>query len=716
MEYDIGRPAPRIDIPDKIAGKAKYIGDIKFEGMLYAKTLRSGEVRARILSIEYPELPEGYYIVDRNDVPGRNRVKMVLYDQPFFAEGVVNYIGEPIALVVGPDKDVLLDILSKIHVEYEKMEPVYGIDDGLSTNWPIYGDVNTFADCEITKGNIEEIKGSAKHVLEGEYETGYQEQFYLETQGVVGLYRDGKVTIYGSIQCPYYVKNAVMECLGFDAGRVQIVQVTTGGAFGGKEEYPSLIGGQAACAALKTKQPVQIIFDRDEDIEFTTKRHPSKIKLKSYLNDDLKITGMEADIKLDAGAYAGLSGVVLQRTVFAAIGAYNVENIVVRGKAIATNKVVSGAFRGFGGPQAFFALEMHMEHIAHELRIDSLNLKIKNLLKQGDKTSTGGLFRERIALPEMIDRILNMSGYKEKKVLFEDERKKGRLKGIGLSVFFHGGGFTGKGERDLIKGEVKLVKHPDETVEILAANVEMGQGAQTGLRKIAAAALGIPLDRVIYKNPDTDRVPDSGPTVASRTTAVVGRLVKDAAEDLKDRWNEGDTVEAVRRYKYPEGYTWDDNALSGDAYTSYSWGVNVVEIETDPLTYESTINGVWAVFDIGNAIDTRIVKGQIDGGMLQGLGYGSMEVMENNQGRFSQRTCTDYIIPTSKDAPQIYSKLICQPSSNGPFGAKGLGELTLVGAPAAYTIAVQEAAQIKINKIPVRPEHLMEVAVNGKQH
>jgi CO/xanthine dehydrogenase Mo-binding subunit len=355
-----------------------------------------------------------------------------------------------------------------------------------------------------------------------------------------------------------------------------------------------------------------------------------------------------------------------------------------------------------------------MDHIAKKFGIDSLNFRRINLIKQGDKTSTGGTFRDRVMLPEIIDKVTEMSSYKEKKEKFQDERDKGKLKGIGLSVFFHCGGFTGSGERDIIKARVKLQKYSDDSVEVLIANVDMGQGAQTSLRKIAARALDIPLERIIFKNPDTDRVPDSGPTVASRTTVIVGRLIKDAAEELKLKWKEGKAQEAEVDYKHPEGFPWDGDKLMGDAYTSYSWGANVVEVEVDPVTYETSIGGAWAVYDVGKAIDDRIIKGQIDGGVLQGLGFASIEVVENKGGRFVQRTSTDCIVPTSKDAPLIESALICEPYEGGPYGAKGMGELTLVGAPAAYALAVENALGIDINSIPVRPEYLMEVAKHEK--
>jgi CO/xanthine dehydrogenase Mo-binding subunit len=713
MTKDISDPVKRNDSNQKLAGIATYIGDMVFEDMLYAKTIRSTEARAKLMSIDYPVLPEGYYIVDKNDVPGQNRVKLLLEDWPYFAEDVVNYIGEPIALIVGKDKSIINEIIQNTKVIYEKLQPIFSIDDNKTT--PIYGEDNSFAEYSFSKGDLDKFKYQAKYVYEGIYETGYQEQFYMEPQGVIGEFKEGKLTIYGSIQCPYYVKNAVVDCLGYTADKVRIVQTTTGGAFGGKEDYPSLLAGQAACAAIKSNKPVCLILDRNEDIEVTTKRHPSRIKLKSYVNEDLKLIGLEADITIDAGAYAGLSGVVLQRAMFAAAGVYNVENLKVHGKAMATNKVVSGAFRGFGSPQAFFAIEMHMEHAAKQIGMDPLEFKLLNIVKQGDKSTTGGLLRDKILLPDMVERLKEMSCYTEKKKSINGIQS-GKRRGIGLSMFLHGCGFTGNGERDHIKARVKLAKNNKDEVEILISNIEMGQGANTTMRKIVSSALEIPLEKVVFENADTDRVPDSGPTVASRTTVVVGKLVYDAAMDLKTKWQKGVEQITEAQYKYPEGYEWDNELFEGDAYTNYSWGVNAVEVELDQITYESKITGVWAVFDIGKSIDDRIVKGQIDGGIVQGLGYASMEVMENVNGRFRQKTSTDYIIPTAMDIPFIQSELMCQPYSDGPYGAKGLGELTLVGAPIAYALAVEDSLKININSIPIRPEHLMEVATDDKQY
>lgn len=703
----------RTDADDKISGKAKYVDDLVFEDILYAKTFRSTEARAKIKKITYPDLPEGYYIVDKDDVPGKNLVKIVIYDQPFFADGHVNYIGEPIALIVGNDKDIINDIISKITVEYEKITPIFTIEEGINTQNPIFDNNNCYADYSYCKNDLENIKNKAKYVIDGNYFTGYQEQAYLEPQGIIGIYKDDRIEIHGSMQCPYYVKGAVEECMNFPSDRVRIVQATTGGGFGGKEDIPSLLGGQIACAAYKTKKTVKMIFERDEDIQTTPKRHPSSIYLKSYIDENYKIIGMEADIKIDAGPYCGISTIVLQRTIFAAIGVYNVPNVYVRGRAVATNNVMTGAFRGFGAPQAFFALESHMEKCAKSISIDSLEFKKVNLMKQFDKSSTNGLMRDRILTREMIERIETLSEYSQKRKKFDIENKSGisNYKGIGMSIFFHGGGFTGSGEKDHIKAKVILKKDKDNKIHILIANVEMGQGVQTTMKKIVVETLHVPMEDIIYNNPDTDKVPDSGPTVASRTIMIVGKLVHEGALKLKEIWKDNEEQEALTQYHHPDGFSWDGVNFVGDVYNCYSWGINVVEVSVDPVTFQVKADKIWAIYDIGNAIDELVVRGQIEGGIIQGLGYGGLEVMESHEGKIKQRSITDYIIPTSKDVPQIISELMNVPYEHGPFGAKGLGELSLIGTAPAYALAISHALGIEINKIPVKPEELLRSCV-----
>ncbi len=707
---EISKSIIRPDSRQKTSGRMRYLDDLKVGDVLYARTFRSEKARARVDGIHIPELPEGYYIVDRNDSIATNRVRMLLDDQPFFAEDVVNYIGEPILLVVGPDRQVIEKIMGRIRVNYTDLDPIYDIEEAKSGEKPpLYNGDNTIADYVYRKGEWDKATREADQVFERTFQTGYQEQLYLEPQAIMAWQEEDKIFIEGSMQCPYYVHNAMKIALGRTGDKIVIKQSTTGGAFGGKEDYPSLIAGQVAFAAIKTGNKVKLIFDREEDLIATTKRHPSKSEYKIAVKDG-RMIGLWCHIELDAGAYTGLSSVVLQRALFAAASTYDIPNLRIGGTAYTTNKVPSGAFRGFGAPQSLFAVERFVDEIARELGRDPLEFRCSQFLKKGDSTSTGGKLRDYVPLQEIAEKIDKEAGYTEKKRLFAKDKKTkdGKLRGIGLASVIHGCGFTGKGE-EIIKGTAKLRKNKGGTVDVLVANVEMGQGAGTTLRKIVADRLGIPFGRTRYRNPDTSRVPDSGPTVASRTCMIVGGLLDKCAREMKERWKESDSFEVSRTYRHPEYIKWDQDKLSGDAYPAYSWGATCVEVAVDPITFETDIEGIWTVFDLGTPIDMRIIQGQIDGGTAQGIGYGSIEVMDAERGRIRHASIADYIVPTSLDLPRIGRELIVEEYENGPYGAKCAGELTLVGGAPAFANAVADATGLPIEKIPVTPEYIAEL-------
>lgn len=692
---DISKSINKVDNEEKISGKALYTADIKMDGMIYAYTLRAKIASGRISRIIYPDFPEGYFVVDYKDIPGKNIVKVIFDDMPIFTSEKISYLFEPIALLVGPDRQVLNDLINHTEIEYIEEDAVF--------DW-----VDSQIHYEFEKG--EGFKNLSKsQVFESEYETSYQEQAYIEPQGFIGyLEDDDKTTLIGSIQCPYYVKNAVIQALGCDEDKVRVIQAAVGGAFGGKEEFPSLIACQLAVAVNKVNKPIQLIYEREEDMLVTTKRHPSKTKFRASVIDG-RIAALEVKVGIDAGATIGLSGVVLSRALIACTGVYTIDNLSVSGDVFVTNTVPNGAFRGFGAPQMFFAIEMFVEHIAQELGVDSLEFKLKHLAKQGDFTSTMGIFRDPVLMPEMINKGLKVSNYREKKQLYSSKKLN---KGIGMSLFFHGCGFTGSGEKDHIKAKVRL-KKKDETVEILIAAVDMGQGVKTTFRKLVAHILDIEIDQVIFNNPDTDFVPDSGPTVASRTMMIVGGLVGRAAKEVKERWQENNFV-VEKQYEQPDYIKYDEANFKGDAYPAYSWGVNFVEVEVDPYTYQVNVLKSWSLYDVGKAIDERIVLGQADGGLAQGLAYGFLEVMNHKNGKILQKNMTDYIIPTAMDMCDMDTYLYENPYAFGPYGAKGVGELSLIGGAPAVAKAIENAIGKQVKKIPVTPEYIMELMNNGK--
>ncbi|MHC1772438.1 MAG: xanthine dehydrogenase family protein molybdopterin-binding subunit [Flexilinea sp.] len=683
----------------KISGKAKYVDDLKFEGLLHGKMLRSTVANAVIRDIQIPDLPEDYTIVDKNDVPGINIVHVVNDDSPVFSDGTVNYVGEAILMIVGKDLKVIDHIMKQINVVYDELEPVLDMMKA-DTVFYQYG---------YTKGDWEAAFKNADRIFEEDLQTGYQEHVYLEVQGMIGFYENGKSTVRGSLQCPYYVHNALQKVMGLSPDKVQVIQEEMGGAFGGKEDYPSILGCQVAVAAYKTGKPVKVIFDRREDITCTSKRHPANMHYRAAIKNN-EIVGIDADIVYNCGAYTTLSPVVLQRGLIGATGVYKFKNLRVRGRGVKTNTTPNGAFRGFGGPQTFFAIEMFMDHLAKELRMDSLELKEKMVVKQGDDTATSGMYHFHVPVPEMVDQIDKMTGYREKRKAYKNQTGRYR-KGIGLSMVYHGCGFTGSGERDMIKAVVKLAKNCDDTVEILTAGTDMGQGLKTTFTKIVADTLKIPLNRIIIQNPDTDRVPNSGPTAASRSLMVVGKLLQRAAEKLKKDWKPGEHQEFVENYVHPDFMIpWDLKTFQGDPYPDYSWTVNVIEVEVDTLTATTEIVGAWGIFDVGTPIDLAIIKGQMQGGYLQGIGYGSIELMDtNNKGVIRNNTFSDYIIPTAMDVPHLVTEVVDNPNDNGPFGGKGAGELPTVGGAPAYVEAMENALGMNLNHAPFSQEDAMKV-------
>ena len=661
--------------------------------MMYAKTIRSKIVKGTIKSITIPPLPEGYFTVSREDILSKNIVKIIFEDMPYYSTGEINHLNEPIMLVVGSDMEIINQIVEEIKIEYSEENGVF--DESQKT-----------IAYHFKKGNPKRAFKNAEKVIEMTYHTGLQEQAYIEPQGFIVYEEDEKVTLIGSIQCPYYVKNAVVYALGCSSDQVRVIQATVGGAFGGKEEYPSLIACQLAVAVKKVHKPIKLIFEREEDILSTTKRHPSRITLKAAINELNNVTSISADIAIDGGAYTGLSSVVLSRAMIAVSGAYTFENIEVLGHVLKTNTVPNGAFRGFGAPQMFFAIEMFMHHIANETHQDSFAFRMRHIARQGDKTSTSGTFRDPILLEDLIRVATEKSKYHSKALAYS---QPGIYKGIGMSMFLHGCGFTGSGESTHIKAQVKLLKTKDGLVHILVAAVDMGQGIKTTLPKIVSHILEIPIERCIFNYPDTDNVPDSGPTVASRTIMIVGGLVARAAKELKENWVDNLDQIVTKRYVQPSYIKYDESKFKGDAYPAYSWGVSVVEVSVDPITYQTKILNVVSAYDVGKEIDERIIQGQAEGGIVQGIAYGYLENMSANKGVIKQKNLTDYIIPTTLDVSKMSTYILDNPYQYGPFGAKGAGELTLIGGAPAVALAIQMAINKNITKIPVTPEYVMEL-------
>ncbi|MBO4410056.1 MAG: xanthine dehydrogenase family protein [Spirochaetales bacterium] len=709
---DISKAVRRVDAVSKSEGKTRYVSDYDFADCLWGRLVRSSIPRGIIRAIHLPEMPEGYRFITYKDIPegGHNWLHMIATDWKCFAENDVRYVGETIGIMVGPDKATVEDLRQKVVIDYEEQVPAVTIDEGLACKGGAFVNGNNIhCSLKLDVGNVDEAFAKADKIVTETIETGFQEHIYLETNGACCIPEGDHFVVYASAQCPFYISRSISPLLNVTPDKVIVRQITTGGAFGGKEHFPDVVCGPLLVAANVMKKGVKMFFDREEDIENSVKRHPSKVVFKTGLDKDGNITAMESTVCYNVGGYLSSSFVVLQRGCFHVTGCYLFPNMRTTGYGVATNTFPSCAFRGFGAPQTLFAVETHLCHIAEMQGIDPLEYKKRYFIKQGDTTSTNGKIVERVMIPEMLEQVMKASDYERK----SREYKWGSGKGIGISFYNHGGAFTGNGEQAIIKARTKLHKFADGRVEILCSQTEMGQGFHTILPKIAAHVLEIPIEKVIFEDPDTSRVPDSGPTAASRSTMIVGELVERAARLMKPRYAKEEDFTVETCYEHPEGYPWDQNTFQGYAYLGYGWGVCAVEVEVDPCTAEITTKGIWSSHDAGHLIDERIVHGQVNGGVLQGLGWGSFEVMENRDGHFRQTSMSDYIVPTSMDYPKQGVYFVENPYEWGPFGAKGMGELVFNGSAAAYIDAVSRAIGKRISRIPLPTEEVMGYMLHG---
>jgi CO/xanthine dehydrogenase Mo-binding subunit len=731
------RGAPlRREGPAKLTGEAKYADDLVFPGAWFGATIRSTYAHARFVALDLDDAFDWsqVVVVTAADIPGENIVSLISDDQPILVPigGEIQHHAEPLALIAAPDRAMLRSAKAHATARTEKLEPRFD---------PIASD-HVFAHYELVKGDIGRGFEEADVILEGTYRVGHQEQLYIENNAMIGVPReDGGVTVHGSLQCPYYVHKALKRALRLNDQQAQVVQAETGGGFGGKEEYPSIIGLHAALLALKCRKPVRMIYDRHEDLAATTKRHPAIVTHRTGIRKNGTLVAQDVEVVMDGGAYCTLTPVVLSRGAIHAGGPYRCPNVRIRARATRTNTPPNGAFRGFGAPQVEFAAETHLNRLAEELGQSPLEIRRRNVYQPGDETPTGQILRGSVAGEEVLERAAEAaelerirertsraradrmgSGAMPIGPLLTGTEKK--ASGIGLALAWHGAGFTGSGEVKLASvASIELTG--DGRIRILTASTEMGQGTKTIFPQLVADVLGVAIDQVEIAPQDTALVPDSGPTVASRTAMVVGGLLIKAARRMRE------TVEAAtdgpfaerfdayvaargqlridERFEPYPGIEFDDETYRGDAYPAFGWAACVAEVDVDLDTGEVTVRDVVAVDDVGRVIHPVLAEGQVEGGTLQAVGYATIEEIKLQDGRYLNDRLATYIIPTALDAPRIASILVEVPFDGAPHGAKGVGELPMdVGAPAVIA-AIHDATGAWISELPATPERIIAV-------
>ncbi len=719
----ITRRAPlRREGPAKLTGLAMYADDLVFPGAWYGATIRSTEPHARLLAIEPDDAFDWsrVVLVTAADIPGDNVVSLIRDDQPILIPigGEIRHQAEALCLIAATDRSTLREARKHLRIRTESLPATF---DPLESTEEI-------SHCDVGRGDLASGFAEAELVIEGTYRVGHQEQLYIENQAMIAVPReDGGVTVHGSCQCPYYIHRALKRSLGLTDTQAVVVQAETGGGFGGKEEYPSIIALHAALLARKVGKPVRMIYDRHEDLSATTKRHPAVVTHRTGVTRDGRLVAQEIEVVMDGGAYCTLTPVVLSRGVLHAGGPYRCPNVRIRGRAMATNTPPNGAFRGFGAPQTEFAAEMQVNRIAEALGISPLELRRRWAYVEGDTTPTGQVLRESVAAVDVLEAAAGASDFarhREQTRRVREARHAGArvASGIGMAMGWHGAGFTGSGEVHIASlASVELTDAGE--VRILTAQTEMGQGTKTIFPQLVAEELGLDPDDVQVAPQDTSIVPDSGPTVASRTAMVVGGLIikaarrlraqveaatgRDFADSYREFAAEHGALRVDQRFEPYPNVHFDDATYTGDAYPAFGWACAVAQVDVDLDTGEVVVRDVVSADDAGRIIHPILAEGQVEGGTLQAIGYATIEEIKLVDGRYLNDRLATYLIPTALDAPRITSILVEKPFSGAPHGAKGIGELPMdVGAPAVVA-AIHDATGVWIHDLPATPERIL---------
>jgi CO/xanthine dehydrogenase Mo-binding subunit/aerobic-type carbon monoxide dehydrogenase small subunit (CoxS/CutS family) len=758
----VGTPLKRVDALEKVTGRAKYITDYGFYGLLYGKILTTAHPHALIKRVDASraqKIPGVHAVLTAKDVPGQNQIGATVPDQPLLVEEKARMAADRIAIIAADTKEIAERAAAEIEVEYELLEGIYSPLDAMKLGAPKIHEKGNILDFRVAgRGNIELGFSESDLMVENVYTTNYQEHLYLESQGVIATVEDDmSVEIRGSIQCPFYAQKFVAQVMGVPLSKVRVIQATTGGGFGGKEDYPSEPAACAALLAWKTKRPVAVFYDREEDIKWSSKRHPAIVRYRSGATRDGILKAAEVETILDAGGYAGLSFVVAERANVSCVGPYKLENAKVNTYTVYTNNLFTGPFRGFGAPQVTVAHEGQMDALAKELGIDPIDFRLKNVLRVGDTTFYDQPLSESVGAEKTLIAARERSHWDIKRKAYREFNQQNFpiKKGIGVSSIIYGCCLAAGGQH--LEGSAShVIIHQDASIEVAIGGTEMGQGTLTMGSMLAAQTLGMPIERIHLGLVDTHLIADSGPTVASRTTVMSGNAIMDACAKVKanllafaapyfntDRREidiQRDYLVDVRTGKKlmdvpslvraayssklnlsesgwyaPKPRVWDREKGQGDAYVIYCYATQIAGVQVDTRTGRVKVTHMTAAHDVGKAINPQMIEGQIEGGIAQGIGLAITENLIVREGKVLNPQFTDYIVPTSEDMPPVDIVLIEEPYSKGPYGAKGIGEPALIPTAAAVVNAINFATDMKFTSIPLTPERiLLELEKAGK--
>lgn len=757
----IGKHSIRWDALSKVTGKALFTADFinLYKDIVWVYSVRTKYAHAWIKSIDVSEAAkyQGVLrVITSKDIPGVNDVGYVIPDQPLIAEKKVRYIGDTVALIVAEDPYIAREAAELVRVEYEPL-PVYTdveqIVDLMTLKEKPHERIHEERDSDIVAhfkiraGDVEKAFKKADVIVENKYKTPMQEHAYLEPEAALAVPEpDGGITIIASTQCPFDVRRAVARVLNMPQNMIRVIVPAVGGGFGGKEDVVNEIGAKAALAAYLTKRPAIVVHTREESIIGHSKRHPAVMWYKHAAKKDGTLLAVEAHILLDTGGYASLGPFVAWRATVHATGPYRVKNAKIDTLAVYTNTVYSGAFRGFGNPQIHFAVERQMDILAEELKMDPVEIRLKNLLRPGDRTVHGQLLTPEhgVGLEEALKKAVKAADWYNKRKLYSNQTGTIR-RGIGVALMWHGNSIGVEGAD---YSSVTIIINRDGSITFRTGLMDMGQGSIWGLVLIAAEILGVPPSYFRIEQPDTASTPDSGPTVASRATVMGGNATLIAAYRLRKRLNEvaarmlgckqddieikapdvycrsdpkkRTTWQAVVEQSFWDGVPlqefgyyrappakWEEETGHGEPYITYTFGAIISEVTVDLETCSVKVDRIVTAYDIGKVINPVGAELHAEGGAIQALGYALMEeIVHNKDGTVANPNLSTYYIPTLKDTPEIIPIFVESGYKRGPFGAKGLGEPSFNAVAASIANAVSHALGVQVFEIPLTPHKI----------
>jgi CO/xanthine dehydrogenase Mo-binding subunit len=752
----VGLPVQRTDGKLKVMGKLAYGADHPQEGFLHGKILRSPHPHALIKSIQTEKarkLRGVAAVLTAKDVPGRNGFGVAIPDQPVICGDKVRFVGDAVALVAAETEEIAQRALSLIEVEYELLPAVFDPQDALKPGAPaIHEKGNLLNHHKLRKGDVEKGFSQADIILKRSYKVPFIEHGYLEPDMTMAVPQaDGSILIEGPMQAPFSLRRNAAAVLGIPINKVRVRSISMGGGFGGKEDAPIDIGCRAAVLAIHTKRPVRLSLEREEVTLQTAKRHPHSMEIKIGAKKDGTLVAFEGTIYNEKGAYASLGPQVNIHSTIMMAGPYEIPNCKVDTYLCYTNHPFGGAMRGFGGPQVCFAHESMMDELASELKMNPLEIRRKNAFKLGSATATGQILDESMGLRETIeacakafdwDRRYREAGYVNK--------ERSRRRGVGVALGFYrtsiGTSFDGCGANVYVQ--------EDGSVLLYSGITEIGQGSFTVLAQICAEELGVGVEDIRMVPPDTDLVPEAGPTVGSRSTTLMGNAIILAARQVKEsilemasqmlfvpvekleakkgkifnRDNPGRFVSfkdaaaqgaATGRRLIGQGW-WtppplgvDPETCQGNPYFVYAYSTQMAEVIVDVETGEVEVTDHVAAFDVGKVINPNAAEGQIEGGVAMGLGYALMEEIILKDGYIQNLNLQDFLIPTALDVPNVKPIFFEMKTKFGPFGAKGMGEMCNIPTAPAIINAIANACGGRVRSLPANPERVFWAIQEG---